>query len=239
MSRWRDVWRQSVYAYSTLCADRTEGEKQFERLLAKYSSDPMIVYERAEAYEHIGQLEWARTDYADAAERFVEPHWSDIARLGLEQVKGRPQAGAISASSRQLRERIHALHSFPRLPTNVLADALSCVARIDSEPHLAAMNLRAALEQLAWKALGLSGVAVDDGAELCELIHQLEENKLVSAATRAQMHVVRIIGNRAAHGCEIPEDKSRDQLRSFLAVADWYCRGAWATNRPRTAYRPR
>lgn len=234
MSRWRDVWRESVRAFCVLCADRNRGEKEFERLLAAYANDPMVVYERAEAYEHIGEREWARTDYADAAARFVEPHWSEVARLGAEQVKGRPLAGAGSLPARQLRERIHSLHAFPQLPPSVLADALSGVARLDSERNLVAMNLRAALEQLVWRALYLSNATPADDAELWEMIDLLEQRRLVSGATRPQMHVVRRMGNKAAHGHEISQLEAENQLRSFRAVADWYCQGPWAKSGART-----
>ena len=239
MSRWRDVWRQSVKAFCIFCADRTAGEKEFERLLATCDNDPMIVYERAEAYQHVGERERARTDYLDAAARFVAPQWSEVARLGAEELNGRPLAGTGSLPDRQLRERIHSLHAFPRLPPNVLADLISGVARIDSEPTLVAMNLRATLELLAWSVLYRSNAHPGDDDDLFVLINQLDARRLIDDSTRTRMHRMRKIGNRAAHGFTITKAGAEELLRDLIPLADWYCREPWAKRAPRAAYPPR
>lgn len=212
-----------------LARNRAKGEAEFERLLKKYGNDPMIFYERGEAYDCLDELDRAESDYKVAEQGLKEPHWQRVASEALNDILYRKHVSAVPPSPHLLRVRIHALHALPQLPDEARADAISAVARLDTEPHLAASELRSSLELLVWQLLERAAPPCPDDAELFPMIGRLEREHIVPGEVIDRMHDVRKLGNKAIHRHSDADPVDfRAILEPFMEVARWYCSSQWA-----------
>jgi len=83
---WKAITNVAVSSKKTLIGDRARGEREFQKLLARHPGDPMIYFQRAGAYETIGENELAASDYQRAMVLFPMKKFKDLAEAGLRRV---------------------------------------------------------------------------------------------------------------------------------------------------------
>jgi tetratricopeptide (TPR) repeat protein len=86
MSKWRDLMAQAEAAKAAMLRNRSVGEREFGSLLAKYPRDGMVFFKRGEAFEALGEMKLAETDYRKAEELFPKAEWKTRARQGGARV---------------------------------------------------------------------------------------------------------------------------------------------------------
>ena len=235
MSKWRSVWREAIRASGLLAVGSPEGGFEFRQLLEEYPSDAMIFYERGEAYEYLAtsshksdkvheyleQLALAESDYKLAKERLVEPHWIQAAEDALASVVC-SRNGCPGPRARFLRYHMHRLHQLPQLPHDVRADAMSAVARFDSEPRLATADLGVCLERLVWIRVQQAHLGCSPREDLAELVKCLAGH--VPDRITTSLDQARVLRNDAMHARQAT-DKTHFEpiLNLFLGIATWFC----------------
>ena len=226
MSTWRNVWRESIRAFVELARASPRGEALFERLLSRHPDDGMVILERGEGRERAGRRDQALADYRAAAAALTVPQWQHVALVEERRLAGQDPPSGIPPLSQTLADRFHALHDFPGLPPHILADAMSAAARLESEPHLAAIEFRACLEALAWRKLQARTIPCEEKQSLGQSLDLMRLYGLVREASNEDSGMRKVLedGNRAAHrrSDDIRID-GRALFAAFLEVARWYC----------------
>ncbi len=101
MPNCRNVWNESLGANQAFALGHPGAEQAFELFHEKYPNDGMVYYEQGEAFECLGQLDLAESDFVRAPELFPVPHWKDVATLGIEKVRSK-SAGQTSTDSMEI-----------------------------------------------------------------------------------------------------------------------------------------
>ncbi len=228
MAEWRTIWRKAISANALLALNDPEGEAEFRRLLEKYNNDPMVYYERGEAYEYLKAFDLAESDYTFAAEHLIEPQWRKVAQDALASVRYQKEASRASPPPTQSdrRKRVHLLHELPQLPHEVRADAISAAARLDSEPRLAAIEFRSCLEQLLWVVVDQRWENPDRSWGLDMLVKLLKGT--IPNDTYPNATTVQQLGNEATHPHGKEPVDFMPVFPAFREVAKWFCASKWS-----------
>lgn len=195
MSKWRDIWARAIEANQQFAANRLKGEGEFKKLLQTYPNDGMIHYSRGEAYEYIKSFDLALADYEKAEGLFPIPHWKEVARIATDRVNHK-KSGLPAPAQPIIWSTFHRVYAAPHIPHRIRVDALSAIARFDSEPHLSAAQLRSCLEELVIYLLDKASVNYSDKKWLEERIALLETLGLVTPTIATLMDKVRDLGNK-------------------------------------------
>ena len=225
MSEWRTIWKKAIRANQELELNRPSGEAAFQRLLKAHPGDGIVYYERAEAYEYIGQLDLVEADYTMAEGRLVLPHWKKAAREGLVRIRHRRQSPAATTrpQQRDLWALVHCMHAFPGLPPEVRVDAILAIVRADSEPHASATELRTCLERLVGPLLRDPLTGSQYAGTLSNGIQQLKRRGMVPPSEGDRMAHVLEEGNAGAHGRQFPLPLAiLDVIEDSAIIAKWY-----------------
>jgi tetratricopeptide (TPR) repeat protein len=224
MSTWRKIWTEAISANHELCLNRSKGESAFRRLLEAHPDDGMIYYERAEAYEYLNELDAAEADYKTAEKYFPVMHWKTVAREGIARIQLKKQAAkAASTLPNDTQWGIfHRVHAVPQIPHEIRVDALSAIARFDSEPHIAAAQLRLCLEQLVVALLEKIHVDYSDAGTLEKRIALLDSLEVIPSPIVLQMDRLRDLGNKGIHA----EKRKRPVnfspcMSAFADIVEW------------------
>jgi len=199
MSVFRDIWAKAILASQELALNRAKGEAAFGKLLETYPNDGMVYYEWGEAYEYLKLFDLAESSYKAAEEFFPIPHWKAVAREGLARVRHKKQSPRAELSKENLWTIFHRIHAVPQIPHKVRVDALSAIARFDSEPHVTAAQLRSCLEELVITLLDKAHISYADAKTLESRIALLESLGIVSPSVATRMDKVRDLGNKGTH----------------------------------------
>jgi tetratricopeptide (TPR) repeat protein len=201
MSDWRNIMSRAEQAKRLLNADRHRGEEEFASMLLQFPSDGMIYLKRGEAYEAIGEVRTAASDFERAAALLPMEKWKAIARDALARcaVRAMPQVMSDPPSLSQ--------DTFSDLPSELRdfwRDALGAPTQL---PVAQVALQRLAVERSVVHLLRVRTIQVPPRSGLSEQIRLLQENGAVTAATIAHLHTMRSLGNEAAHGGKIGEDE--------------------------------
>lgn len=225
MSLFRKVWADAIAANQELALNRSNGEKTFQHLLEMYPSDGMVLYERGEAYEYLNELDKAEFDYQSAESLFPLKHWQVIAHEGLVRVQAKKQnpASRSELSKDSPSAIIHRIHTVPQLPHDIRVDAFSAIQKFASEPHFAAGQLRACLEQLIVSILDKRYIDYSDKRGLEQQLSLLKSLSLIPLEIANKMDIVRDLGNRGLHKRKTkrPVDFSPSMI-AFAEIVEWY-----------------
>ncbi len=88
MSDWRSIMMEADAAKRAMIINQAGGEAQFELLLQRYPGDGMLYFKRGEAYEALGQLDKACSDFRRAQALFPMAKWKSTARQAIERCGG-------------------------------------------------------------------------------------------------------------------------------------------------------
>jgi tetratricopeptide (TPR) repeat protein len=221
MSAFREIWKKAIEANHELALNKAKGESLFRKLLESFPNDGMVYYERAESYEYLRLLDLSESDYA-TAERFSPVrHWKEVAQKGVIRIQRKRQS-LPDDSPDTLWGIFHRIHALPYLPHEVRVDALSAIARFDSEPHIASSQLRSCRESITIAVFEKAYIRHADAKDLERKIALLDSLEIVPASISLDMDRVRDLGNKGTH----PEKRRKGvnfspSAVAFIRVAEW------------------
>lgn len=190
MPNWREIMKQAENAKRMLIGDRAKGEEAFEALLERYDGDGMVYFKRGEAWEAIGELRLALSDYRKAVVLFPMPKFKELAREACKRVEDQLAKQPVSPPLPDLSGTDPSL-------AEVCRDALDS---LNKEPRSVMVQCRVALEKVIEYLIKKNEVHSDRSTGLAEKISTLKDSKFISATIASHMHTVRVLGNEAAHG---------------------------------------
>jgi len=190
-------------AYRELMKNRESGEASFNSLLKVSPRDGFIYFERAKAYEVIGEHDLSNKNYQKAQILFPMKKWKDIAEEGKKRTRS------------MLNNLEEASHDpvIPFLPQNLKDSWNMTMAALDADPSGGCMQARVLLEKMIENLLRREGIESRRFPSLVQKIDALKNS--LSSSSIALMQHVRKLGNEAAHGGEIYSDHA-DSIRSSL-----------------------
>lgn len=148
---YREIWYSSLKSNQIMVRNKDISASAFSDLMEKYPNDGMIFYERAEAFECLGELDKSKNDYEQALFYFPNPKWKKVAYEGLKRIQ--QSQGFLKRSGELDRkwEFFHKVNSFVYIPHETRIFVLSALERYHEEKRLAIGELRICLEILVSK----------------------------------------------------------------------------------------
>ena len=211
METWSEIWRGAIGNYCEAVTTR-DPIAAFAELLAQYRADPMVFYERGEAFEYCGQFQAAIADY-ERATGFPAPQWKLVATHALERARtGKPD---VSDERRYRAEALHRVHGFPALGLERMYAALSGIHGAGTQPKQTLAALRGVLESLVEGLLEGHGLPAD--RELKRRTSLLAEERVVSNKVRGMMDRLWDQCNALHHGAELRHD-IHETIELFLQL---------------------
>ena len=219
MSEWRSIWKEALLANRQMIRDPNHSESIFAEVIEKYKNDGMVFYELAEAYEIIGNLSMAITNYEKAKRFFPVLHWKKVATMSIKRVNNLKQNINIEIQTANDCKwfYFHKFHSFVYLP-EVYAryNSISAIAKISTESDLAFVTFRKSLE-VALKELLNFNIDTNDSLDL--LINMYVDKYGDAKHIKSKMDSLRKLGNKAIHSLDL--NFSEDVWKSALVD---YCK---------------
>jgi len=217
MSRnWEQIWKLAKDAGQMLIKDRGRGEKEFGRLLVLFPGDGMVFFERAKAFEAIGELVLAKADYEAAERLFPLERWKQKDRDAVKRIVELLAGGTITEAQRRVG-------SLTSVDASLQREVLAAMAKVGTEPSSAAADLRRCVEKLVDCLMDQHGIMVND--DLDRRIWALNDRGIVPDIGANHMHTIRILGNRALHPKSgEPDLQSGDiypSVTAFVAILEW------------------
>lgn len=217
MATWREIMGMAEDAGNMLITDRARGEQAFERLLMTCPRDGMVFFQRAKAFEAIGEFKLAEADYGAAERLFPKESWRTSAREGSSRMARKLATGGTIAEARRRIE------GFGKVDSRLRQDVLVALDKANGEPSSTAAELRRCLEMLTDQLLAQHGLT--STGDLDGNIRALRDHVFVPELVSNHMHTIRILGNRALHpkGGEQPLQSSDvyPSLTAMAAVLEW------------------
>jgi hypothetical protein len=218
MSNWKEIMAMAEDAGNILITDRAQGEQAFERLLMRFPRDGMVFFQRAKAFEAIGEFKLAKADYEVAERLFPMEQYQASARAGSSRMDRKlPTAGTIVEPRR-------AIEGLRKIDRQVRDDALIAIDKATTDPLGTAVKLRRFLERLASELVAHhAGMATGD---LDDNIRALRDHGVVPDIVSSHMNTIRVLGNRAGHWKSgEPSLQPTDvypSVYALVAILEWF-----------------
>lgn len=233
MSKWREIWKESLFANSKYFFNRSEGEKEFNELFKKYGSDEgMIHYAYGEALLSKNEFEKAKEEFIKAENFFPVQHWKEVAQNTIERVK-KQEAPERFYNLNNFNEYLwfifQKIYEFVYLDDFVRYVCLSAISRASSEWPLSLIDFRTILELQVNELLPRSNNNTWYNKELKSDIDKLNHSRVITDPEIIKaMHWIRRNGNEATHNIsgvkkisELNEEELKievKKLKSFYIV---------------------
>lgn len=194
MPKWREMWREisaeAEEARTLMVRDRAKGEEQFGVLIAKHGEDGMILMKRGKAYQQLGDLHLAYTDYLVAEDLFPMQEWKDSARQAAAKLEPKLPAHAANKRLKTGLDSLELDQEVQRLAQEVFRFAdLSAQASID----FACTAVLAVSKKMGVRDSNPRGAIAPNYLE--QAIDDLERGGKISEVTAHEMHTIRRIRN--------------------------------------------
>lgn len=204
MSKWREIWKESLFANSKYFFNRTEGEKEFNDLFKKYGSDEgMIHYAYGEALLSKNEFEKANEEFIKAENFFPVQHWKEVAQNTIERVKKQETPERfynLNNFNEYLWFIFQKIYEFVYLDDFVRYVCLSAISRASSEWPLSLIDFRTILELQVNELLPRSNNDTWYNKELKSDIDNLYYSGIITDSDIIKaMHWIRKNGNEATH----------------------------------------
>ena len=144
----REIWHKAIKTNQKMVLSKDNSGMPFDNLFMKHPNDGMLFYERAEAYECLGDFDKAKNDYVMALFHFPNPKWKNVAYEGLIRIQN---VTGNQKKRRKLDRRwnyFHRVHGFVYIPHNIRIFVLSALERYEEEKRLSIGELRICIEIL-------------------------------------------------------------------------------------------
>lgn len=227
MSKWREIWKESVAANRKYFFNRTEGEKVFAELFNKYGKDEgMIHYAYGEAFLSQGMSEEAKEEFKKAKEFFPVPHWKEVARKTVDMIsEGKTPEKYYNQHkfNDYLWFIFQKIYDFVYLDDFVRYVCLSAISRASSEWPLSLIDFRTILELKVNELLPDYGEDNWYNKDLRSDIDELDYSGIITDPSIIKaMHWIRKNGNKATHNIsgvkkisELNDLEMRDELKKL------------------------
>lgn len=216
MSKYRNIWRESINANKKMSRNLEKGLLVFDKLLKKDDSDGMIFYSRGESYEKHKMYDNALHDYQKAIDLFPLPHWKTIARIAYHRVAKitkieTKKPTEFSEVNDEQCKLIHNIYDFTNIPTFARMLALSAVHRIDSEHDSAFIDFRTCIELFVKELF-------EDGTDIAlrDMLDEIAKNENISSSVIDSMHKLKQRGNKSTHSS--PTEITDKEVKYYLSI---------------------
>ena len=160
MPKWRDLWREisaeSEKARHVMIRDPKAGKEKFAELVQKHGEDGMILFNRAKAYEELGDVQMAYADYMQAEELFPMEERRNAAREAAAKLELKLPSQLADKRLKSELERLGVADELRKLAERVFLDA-------GSDPAASIKTARTAVMRVV-KALGYSDLDAAESA---------------------------------------------------------------------------
>jgi tetratricopeptide (TPR) repeat protein len=181
--------------------DRSQGERQFEKLIEQHSLDGMLYFKLAEAYEEINESRRALDAFKRAQELFPMPEWKGLARQGIERCRADLQFVRLPLRLRKIWKDVSRLQHCP--------------------PRALAMTARAAVEVTADFFIKEYRLGVSPEDTLDNKLQVLQRSRKVPAELIKDMRTVKMLGDPAAHGVDIKRDEAENSYNTTQRIVEY------------------
>lgn len=155
---WRDIWQEIIRASGIDLRNGDHCFSEFQKIEEKYPNDKMILFEKAIAYEIIGDKDSAKKYYTEAADEntgLPVKHWRKRAKYFLDRIEKRGCTETTDLNPLESFEQnqwnvYFNIHSYYYLDSYIRYLAISSVSRLYSEPAMAIVIFRTCLEIGLW-----------------------------------------------------------------------------------------
>lgn len=155
---WRDIWQEIIEASGKDLQTQKRDLPELHKIEEKYSDDKMILFEKAIAYEVLGDRGNALIYYTKAADEkngLPVNHWRKRAKYFLEYLDNNGCHPFGDLNENQQFENVQLdtyfnIHSYCHINTYIRYLAISSVSRLHSEPAMAIVIFRTCLEIGLW-----------------------------------------------------------------------------------------
>jgi hypothetical protein len=198
MPKWRDLWRdisaESEKARSLMGRDPAQGKEQFAALIEKHGEDGMILLNRGKAFQQLGELQLAYSDYLQAEELFPMEEWKDSASRAAAKLEAQLPAHVPD-------KRLKAGLDSHELDPGVRRSAQEAFRLADLSPAASIQSARTALLGVVRKlgAISSNPRGAIAANYLDQGIKHLEQSKAISEVTANEMHTIQRIRNALEH----------------------------------------
>lgn len=214
---WKQIMELAAEAGQKLKLDRVTGDAEFEKLLSFYPKDGMIYFQRALAYEAVGEYDRAKTDYEKSKQYFPLDRWKWEAQKALDALEQKMSTGGTIAEARRRVRNIHKIdHVFQR-------KILETLSKVNTDPDNAANKLRSHLEEFVTHLLAQYKLA--KASDLYGDITNLRGSAPEKVFTH--MNNIRLLGKLGSHSHspkELPLEPSDlySSVNAFIAILEWW-----------------
>ncbi len=221
---WRDIWQEIIEASGKDLQNENNDLRELQKIEEKYPNDKMILFEKAIAYEVLGNRDNAIKFYKEAADDksgLPVKHWRKRAKYFYEYLENNVchPFGDLninqSFENNQLDTYFN-IHSYCYLNTYIRYLAISSVSRLHSEPAMAIVIFRTCLETGLWTYFEKDVESINenyketqkDGYDinLDNLLKQMNNKGLFTIKDEYDVYkYIKKEGNKAAHPGKIKE----------------------------------
>lgn len=236
---WRDAWKLLIDASGeTIRNGKPDNTEPFDNL-TDLQDDKMLLFEKAIAYECLGNANKAKEFYAlasDKKEGLPVEHWRKRAKYFLNrlEVNGNECVENLSINSLNTNQTVenvqwdlyYNIHSYTYLDDYIRYLAISSVSRVYSEPAMAIVIFRTCLEIALWTYFEKDAEEINNSfvlqykkdpdfeISLKSLINGLYKRKLFPKKENDEFYQLKKYGDNAAHPGKIknePPFKYKDE----------------------------
>lgn len=219
---WRDAWKKLIDASREMILNgKKDDTTPFDELTA-LQDDKMLLFEKAIAFECLGNAEKAKELYkkaSDEKEGLPVAHWRKRAKYFYDRL----EKGIVWSSDLNTNQDVFNvqwdlyfnLHYYTNLDDYIRYLAISSISRIGSEPAMAIVIFRTCLEIGLWTCFEKEANAINDEHKrkdykkdekprdigLNKLLDRMNEKpyKLFKSSEYKIFNIVRTEGNKAIH----------------------------------------
>lgn len=210
------VARLAQVARETLLRDRTSGELQFSRLLARYPQDGMLYYERGVAYRELGLYALALADFECAAPLLMLREWKQRTLDAAAKLRQRLNGG-LGGALTNARQRLDRLQ---RPDLHLTISLLEALEQVDVDPARAAVLLRDCLDRFLRQAMPRGKSDHDDWRARLQRLGARAPQAVVQHA-----QLVYVLGNLGAHprpDQPLTMADAYGSLNGLLCILEWW-----------------
>lgn len=243
---WRDAWKKLIDASREMIQNGDKNNTEPFDNLRKLQDDKMLLFEKAIAYECLGNNQKAKELYikaSDEKEGLPVEHWRKRAKYFLDRLEknGNVCIDNLSINSLNTNQSVenvqwdlyYNIHFYSNIDDYIRYLAISSVSRVHSEPAMAIVIFRTCLEIALWTYFEKDAEEIntlyrtannkDPGYEisLSYLLKQLNNRKIFTSRKEYNTYYdLKEYGDKAAHPGKIKEEPpfkySDDELIQIL-----------------------
>lgn len=243
---WRDAWKKLIDASRIMVLNNDKNNSTSFDELDKLQDDKMLLFEKAIAYECLGNSVKAKELYtkaADEKEGLPVAHWRKRAKYFLDRLErnGNTSVDNLSINSLNTNQSVenvqwdlyYNIHFYSNIDDYIRYLAISSVSRVYSEPAMAIVIFRTCLEIGLWTYFEKEAVEIntlyqtankkdsDYEISLSYLLKQLNKRQLFSSRKEYdEYYALKEYGDKAAHPGKIKDEPpfkySDDELIKIL-----------------------